>query len=497
MRLVLLLVKGSLIGMRTPLDALRSIHENLWDGDVNLVRFAPGETPGADWSALNSHVVRETALGAFLDLENGNIERATLALREVLMHQYDAPGQPWDGTYRVSAEQKDPPEHQAIEWRHYDPNWRQFLGCILSVILLTHADDLDSGFVARVERSIARCVSGEPEDRIPKWYTNPNLMHAWLTARVGVDQSDQTLLEAGTARAAGIMSRFQKYGDVDEYNSPTYDGIDLFAVALWVAFPPNKSFSDWGRQLLDHLAWRMSQLFHPSLVAMCGPYIRAYGLRMGSYVSLAGMWLYVAGASAEVLPSNLSPETDHVQDLFFLPIFQKLAHLIHVPLSVLRVEQSRGITQSFGSVVAESILEPSFCVGFERGRVHEFTKDQYVPLVVHAAGCNGPADFLALMLGTTTRTIDVHQVDRLHLAIEIRSGGASTDVRVLTSSEPTRSGSRFEIGELALEFDEAMTVVDEGVMPDHHRYVVTFPGPIASARLTLPGYQQRLCRSQC
>ena len=52
------------------------MHEQLWDDDRGMVRL------------YGLHLVRETALGAFLDLESGRVERARRALREVLKHQY-------------------------------------------------------------------------------------------------------------------------------------------------------------------------------------------------------------------------------------------------------------------------------------------------------------------------------------------------------------------------------------------------------------------------
>ena len=46
--------------------------------------------------------------------------------------QYDDDGVPWAGTFRVCAEEVAPPSDGAVEWLHYDPNWRQFSGCVLA-----------------------------------------------------------------------------------------------------------------------------------------------------------------------------------------------------------------------------------------------------------------------------------------------------------------------------------------------------------------------------
>jgi hypothetical protein len=65
-------------------EALAAIHELLWYNDRHMVRMAPGVAPGGDLAALGLHAVRETALGAFLDLDLGHVDRAVAGLREVL-----------------------------------------------------------------------------------------------------------------------------------------------------------------------------------------------------------------------------------------------------------------------------------------------------------------------------------------------------------------------------------------------------------------------------
>ena len=80
-------------GLRAALDAM---HEQLWDDERGMVRL------------YGLHLVRETALGAFLDLENGQVERAQRALHHVLQHQYSLDADPrWAGTFKTHAGQPD------------------------------------------------------------------------------------------------------------------------------------------------------------------------------------------------------------------------------------------------------------------------------------------------------------------------------------------------------------------------------------------------------
>ena len=157
-------------------QALLQMHEQLWDDDRGMVRL------------YGLHLVRETALGAFLDLENGRVERATRALREVLRHQYPATSDPrWAGTFATHAAQptagsvQDDGRIRDVEWRDYDPNWRQFLAMILRVTELLHGHVLDADLRGAMSRAVTGAVSHEPVGRITSRYSNIALLHAWLS----------------------------------------------------------------------------------------------------------------------------------------------------------------------------------------------------------------------------------------------------------------------------------------------------------------------------
>jgi hypothetical protein len=346
-------------------------------------RFAPGAAPGIDISSLGLHSVRETASGAFLDLGDGNVERAVTALRNVLALQYPVSEHPWSGTFPVSAEQPDPPE-DAVAWVHYDPNWRQFLGCILAVCAIEHRDVLPDDVLAGIVTALEHCVAGEPENRIPRWYTNPNLMHAWLQAHVAAATDDIELRGAALVRVASAMERMLRYGDVDEYSSPTYDAIDLFALGLWATHPPSDGLADAASTMLPPIGRRISTLYHPTFGTTCGPYIRAYGLDPQRYVSLSGLLFSVLGEPTDVvLPSPIDAHTVHVHDLYFLPLLQHVAPALRPHLDLAPVETERRHEQRFRTSLAQSLLRPGLAVGWDHGRRHETSLDQYVPFTVH------------------------------------------------------------------------------------------------------------------
>src|SRR5437763_15646184 len=96
-----------------PIDAasgrLRALHDVLWDPEAGLVRVPSGAEPGVDLTAWQLHSVRETALGALVDLRDDRADRASVAIGRVLECQYLEDGLPWSGTFKVCAEEADPP----------------------------------------------------------------------------------------------------------------------------------------------------------------------------------------------------------------------------------------------------------------------------------------------------------------------------------------------------------------------------------------------------
>jgi len=440
------------------LDRLREIREELYDPEVALERVPPGTVPGVDVAAFGLHIVRESAYGALLDLEDGRVERATATLRALLALQLDAPGRPWHGTFPVTAEQPAPPDEGAVEWLHWDPNWRQFIGTALALVVDRHGDVLDLRLVDELVAAVRRCVAGEPEDRIPPWYTNPDLLHAWLVAWLGARDDRPELLAAGEARARAAVERVERHGDVDEYSSPTYDGVDLVAVGLWVALPPSPAFAALGATVLEVLGRRIGALFHPDLGVMCGPYIRTYGLGLDRYVALIGPWLVAAGVPVErVLPWPLDPATDHVHDIWSTVLVDVLAPAV-VPALVLDGELPRRHVQRFGPVVAESVLGVDVALGAESGRRPEFAREQHVPVTLHhATGWVGAA------AGDGAAGIDAEVVGpaAIRAVVVPAEGATSVAVRTLWSAEPTD----LAVGAVTLTCEPEPTSVE--VRQDH------------------------------
>jgi hypothetical protein len=469
-----------------PIDALRALHDQLWDPERGMDRYAPGVNPGIDISSLNLHAVRETANGAFLDLQDGNVERAVVALRNVLALQYPVSERPWSGTFPTSAEQPEPPGHDAVEWVHYDPNWRQFIGVTLALCAIVHGSSLPADVVSGIDAALRRCVAGEPTGRIPRWYTNPNLMHAWLQGHVAASTGDIELRAAAHIRLAVPMERLLRYGDLDEYNSPTYDGIDLLALGLWALHPPTDGFADAASTMLPEVGKRISTLYHRRFGAACGPYIRAYGLAPTEYVSLSGLWYSVCGEAAEtVLPSPIAADTVHVHDLYFLPLIEHVAPVITPHLELSDLDGERLHVQRFGSSVAESLLRPDLAVGWDSGRRHQTSLDQYVPFSAHVAEPDGTTTAFGLMLPPETAWVDVERVGDLEFSVRAAGRDGTVGLRIVgATSSPTAEGA-FDIGRVRVQFDAPPVTLTDGSTHGRAEITLTWSADTVVARVSI------------
>jgi hypothetical protein len=469
----------------SPIDALRALHDQLWDAERGMDRYAPGVAPGVDISSMHLHAVRETALGAFLDLQDGKDERAAVALRNVLALQYPLSDRPWSGTFPTSAEQPAPPD-DAVEWVHYDPNWRQFLGVTLALCSIVHRSVLPDDVISGIDAALRRCVAGEPPDRIARWYTNPNLMHAWLQGHVAASAGDVELRADAHTRLAVPMERLLRYGDLDEYNSPTYDGIDLLAIGLWAMYPPTEGFADAASTMLPAIGERVSTLYHRRFGTSCGPYIRAYGLTPTNYVSLSGLLYAVCGEAVEnVLPTPITADTVHVHDLYFLPLFEHLAPALTPHLSFSAVTAERHHVQRFRDSVAESLLRTDLAVGWDHGRRHEASLDQYVPFSAHIVEAAGDPVALGVMVPPETAWIDVRRVG--DLTFELRAGARSdrVGIRIVAGSAATVVGDSLTVESCTIAFDRPADAMTEKKKPIGVEVHLTWEAGAIAGRIDL------------
>lgn len=302
----------TLDGAVAELDAASvSWMDSLWDEGAGLLH-APDR---------RRHMVRETcwyALGVLQRSSSGDVARACRALHVVLDNQFDAEGAVFHGTFRRAPQEPDPPDDPVV-WQHYDPNWRQFIGTVLCIVLTDYAAELTGPLADRARRAVRLAVEGEPPDRVPPTYANIALMKAWLDASAGRLLGLAGRETFGLSLAHQVAEAFFDNGAFAEYNSPTYYGVDLYALALWRGRPPHPDFARLG-EAMEEALWRdVARFYHAGLKNLCGPFDRAYGMDMRRYVALVGEWIWAA-VGREVAPvPDIGRTFAHPHDFCFGP----------------------------------------------------------------------------------------------------------------------------------------------------------------------------------
>jgi hypothetical protein len=277
-----------------------------WDPAVALLLNPPGSFDADGVPPQSVHLVPQSgwhALGLLDRDSEDDRARAERTLSALCSLQYDAPGTVWHGTFARFLE-APAPRAGAVEWVDYDPNWRQFLGTTFSLVLRTWSDVISPALADRLRAAIGLAIAGEPPDRVPVWYSNIALMRAWLE----VEHGDAATRDRAESYAAAVVAHFDEHGAFDEYNSPTYYGVDLWALALWRDHSSSPTLRTAGARL-EATLWRdVARWYHAGLGNLCGPFSRAYGMDMGRYAALLGLWIWDAvGADAAPFPALDGP----------------------------------------------------------------------------------------------------------------------------------------------------------------------------------------------
>lgn len=258
-----------------------------WDESIGLyLNPAHGSEPAEP-------MVRATAWYA-LGLLTRGLEpdrlRAISALENVLSYQWNRPGAPYHGTWARHPEEVEPgPEPK--EWRDYDPNWREFIGLTLEIILVRHAGDLPASLVQGIERSLVLAVEGSLARGIRPHYTNIALMAAFLYDAGGRRFGNPSWSAKGHELTMGVWANFSLHDTFEEFNSPTYYGVDLIGLAALRSLAHDIESREVATRMEKALWAEMGQLYHARLRNFCGPYDRAYGMDLRSYVACATHWI--------------------------------------------------------------------------------------------------------------------------------------------------------------------------------------------------------------
>jgi hypothetical protein len=247
-------------------------------------------------------------------------ERTVRVMETVLRHQFDAPGRVFHGTFYRAPEEPYPPA-DAVIWRDYDPNWREFIITALAPVLTEYSDRLPAALVHKIDAAIRKAIVGAQARGLSASYTNIALMYAFMLCFGGKRFNEPAWIEEGERMAREVYRLFKQHDAFAEYNSPTYYGVDFYALVLWRSYPALSSLlAQLGGEMESSL-WRdVAQFYHAGLRNLTGPYDRSYGMDMRRYASVLGIWMRLAVDKSRAPFPHTDHPFEHDHDIAFVPL---------------------------------------------------------------------------------------------------------------------------------------------------------------------------------
>jgi len=262
-----------------------------WDPEAALLGAKRG-TPGQHRLGTRNSVW--TAVGFLLRNQEGDTEKAVRTLEALLKRQLDEPGMPYHGTFYRYIGEPHPPGMDAVMWKDYDPNWRQFIGLGFATILEEYEHRLTDDLIKGIEQSLELAVVGEHPDRCPPSYTNIALMKAAMNVWVGKRLGNADMVSYGEAFGKDVTDLFRQTDAYAEYNSPTYYGTNFYALGFWRRYLKDSTLHEMGAYMEAEL-WRdTARYYHADLKNLAGPYSRSYGMDMTRYTALVSLPFWMA-----------------------------------------------------------------------------------------------------------------------------------------------------------------------------------------------------------
>jgi hypothetical protein len=174
-----------------------------------------------------------------------------------------------------------------------DKNWREFIGCDLILIYEGYKDILPAQLLADIKNGLIRAAKGARTRDVGADYSNISIMSAFLMDYAGATFQIDELKKAGLKKAREIYQLFQRHQTFSEYNSPTYYGVTLIAIALWRELG-SEELKKMGTELESSMWHEIASNYNPKLKNFVGPYFRAYGMDVKKYYAITSIWIALA-----------------------------------------------------------------------------------------------------------------------------------------------------------------------------------------------------------
>ncbi len=279
------------------------------------------------------------AAGLLFRSASGDVARADVILEKILAAQYRQAGKEYDGTFRRTPDEQPPAK--ARPWHHFDPNWREYVGTTLILILEEFGPRLSKERTTAIREAIRLAGEGAFIRHVKPDYTNIAIMSALLLDVAGEWNGKAEWRERGELLSRSIYDAFLRHQAFPEYNSPTYYGVDLYGLSMSRRYAASPAIAQRGADMETALWKDIARFYHAGLKNMCGPYDRAYGMNMQEYESLVGMWI------ALIVPEREAPLPGPPMPVFKPRIGAELDFLTLPMYAIVGTRVPAGITNAF------------------------------------------------------------------------------------------------------------------------------------------------------
>lgn len=163
------------------------------------------------------------------------------------------------------------------------------------------SDLLGNDLVAQIEESLEKAAVGAMrrngtyplDDNLILGYSNPALMRALVVGWIGARRNNSTFIDYANQQGDHLLELFKSdgYNTLGEYNSPTYYGMDTWALVANIAYGPKDATMTTNSEYILTELWKdIADHYNPLLRNMVGPYDRAYTRDMTGHSSVLSLW---------------------------------------------------------------------------------------------------------------------------------------------------------------------------------------------------------------
>jgi hypothetical protein len=430
-----------------------------WNETYRLVRMPVDSHEQG--KVAEHYAVRDSvwyAAGLLMRQHSGDVDRALGIVESILTYQFNEPNTAYHGSFYRYPDEVHPPEHPLI-WQDYDPNWREFIGTVFIIFLLEFKSLLPDELEVKMRQSIRLAAEGAYERKVAAEYTNIALMSAFLLDYAGMSFQLVSWREAALELAQATHALFQRNKTYNEYNSPTYYGIDFYALALWRQYGLSDVYRSLGAEMEADL-WRdTAQFYHAPMRNLCGAYDRSYGMDMRDYIAVVGLWI------AAVLPPEYAPlpdvekPFDHAADYYFMPMVGLLG--VQIPEDALPY-----FTAFHGERFIEREIEPkrrvsawlseNLMLGAEADNLNAARTNQFHPATVHWQVADGSVGWMRIQSETLfqaeVKPYEMHLSSRSSVEYSCAIRVANTEISHLSLNRWELSGLTITVEAQASDF---------------------------------------------